>query len=167
MDCELSPRQVKILEIVKSAIDSFNQIETYLISRDVSERCICSKFASYLEKAIAGTEFDTYVVDVEYNRGYEGREDNPKILDNKNIVVDLIVHKRGYDHRDGFNNLICIEMKKSYKRLDYQSDKDRLSKLTDGIHGYHYSAGYMILADADKKNNQYSLRIESDYYGYY
>ena len=99
MGNELSPRQVKLLEIVKSAIDHFNQYETYLISRDLSERCICSKFASYLEKAIEGTEYDTYHVDVEYNRGYEGREDNPKMLDNKKIVVDLIVHKRGYDQQ--------------------------------------------------------------------
>ena len=39
-----------------------------------NERCICAKFASYLERAIAESEFREYAVDVEYNRGSRGNE---------------------------------------------------------------------------------------------
>ena len=161
MDHRLSQRQLMLRAIVQNTINYFNQNETYLISRDVSERCICSKLASYLEKAINGTEYSEYSVDVEYNRGLEERD--PKSLGGKKIVVDIIVHKRGRQYGSG--NLICIEMKKGYKHPWLAPDKDRLSKLTSREYGYHYSAGFMILAEADKKNEQYGLRIESEFWG--
>lgn len=155
MDSALSTQQVnelrrKLRAIVNSAIDNFNQNEINLIKLDVSERCICAKFASYVEKSIDNTEFKSYDVDVEYNRN----EYDIKRLDDR-IVVDLIVHKRG-ENQDN-SNLICIEMKKGYKRLDYKRDKERLGKLTVENSEYHYLAGYMILAE---KNG---LRIESEY----
>ena len=111
-----SERQKQLLEYVRQAISDFNSKETYLIIHDLSERCICSKFASYLKKALPETEFKEYSVDVEYNRGYDGIEEMPKKLDDRKIVVDLIVHMRGCSKDSGFNNLICIEMKKSYKK---------------------------------------------------
>ena len=72
MDSALSTQQVnelrrKLRTIVNSAIDNFNQNEINLIKLDVSERCICAKFASYVEKSIDNTEFKSYDVDVEYN----------------------------------------------------------------------------------------------------
>ena len=66
--------QNRVTACLNSALQSFNQNEQYLISRDLSERCICAKFASYLERAIAESEFCEYVVDVEYNRGSRGNE---------------------------------------------------------------------------------------------
>ena len=165
MHTNISIKQQKLLELVSSAMSRFNENENYLISRDLSERCICSKFASYLEKELLDTEFESFFVDVEYNRGNDGREDNPKMLDRKNIVVDLVVHMRGYNNLIGFNNLICIEMKKSYKKLNYQSDIERLKKLTDAIHGFHYVLGLMILIDADKKSGTFGLRMEHVFYG--
>ena len=82
----------------------------------------------------------------------------------KNIVVDLIVHKRGYKINRGFDNLLCIEMKKGYKKLDYEKDIERLKKLTDICYGFNYKAGFMILIEADKANNRYGLKIESVYF---
>lgn len=153
----------ELLEIVNNAIEKFNSNEQYLISNDLSERCICAKFAMYLQSEINISNYSDYVVDVEYNRGHNRNEAMAKFLEGRIIVVDLIVHKRGFDATSGFNNLICIEMKKEYKRPDLTSDKDRLEKLTDTVHGFNYELGLMILAFADKQNNTYGLYIESKY----
>ena len=63
----MTETQNRVTACLNSALQSFNQNEQYLISKDLSERCICAKFASYLERAIAESEFCEYVVDVEYN----------------------------------------------------------------------------------------------------
>lgn len=157
----MTDKQKKLTEIVCGAIEEFNRNEGYLVSRDVSERCICSKFARYLEDKIKGTEFSHYIVDVEYNRGAEGNEYAAKVLRGHNIVVDLIVHKRGYSRTIGFDNLICIEMKKAYKRVDLTADRLRLSVMTNSEYDFNYDIGFMIIAYADKKNDKYGLRVES------
>lgn len=57
----MTETQSRVTACLNSALQSFNQNEQYLISRDLSERCICAKFASYLERAIAESEFREYV----------------------------------------------------------------------------------------------------------
>lgn len=156
--------QRRITECLETALQSFNLNEQYLISRDLSERCICAKFASYLERVIAESEFNEYVVDVEYNRGSRGNEHAAKILNGQKIVVDLIVHKRGYDEQEGFDNLLCIEMKKTYKRYDLSSDIRRLKIMTDRFSGFGYKAGFMITATANKQIGEYKLIIERSFY---
>ena len=89
-----------------------------------------------------------------------------KVLNGHNIVVDLIVHKRGYDEQRGFDNLFCIEMKKAYKRCDLSSDKERLRILTDNFCGFGYKAGFMITATADKIHDEYKLVVESAFYNH-
>lgn len=108
--------------------------------------------------------FGEYTVDVEYNRGNEAIESDPKTLKNKKIVVDLIVHKRGFDEENGFDNLICIEMKKDYKRLNLEPDKERLRNLVNYRYRFCYEAGFMIVIHSDKKQQKYELRIESSYF---
>lgn len=156
--------QRKITECINKAINDFNDHEEYIISRDLSERCICAKFALYLERSIASTEFSEYTVDVEYNRGSCGNEYAAKKLQGRNIVVDLIVHKRGYSEEYGFDNLICIEMKKAYKHPDMFSDKERLSIMTDQSLGFGYKAGFMIVAVANERLSEHKLQIESSFY---
>lgn len=161
----MTEEQRKITECLNNAIAEFNSHEQYLISRDLSERCICAKFASYLEKTVLASEFSEYTVDVEYNRGSKGNEYAAKELQGKKIVVDLIVHKRGYFAESGFDNLFCIEMKKSYKsRSDMTADKNRLRLLTDGSYGFGYKAGFMVVIDASERIEDCKLRIESPYY---
>lgn len=160
----MTETQSRVTACLNSALQSFNQNEQYLISRDLSERCICAKFASYLERTIAESEFREYVVDVEYNRGSRGNEYAAKVLNGHNIVVDLVVHKRGYDEQRGFDNLFCIEMKKAYKRCDLSSDKERLRILTDAFLGFGYKAGFMITATADIIHDEYKLVVESYFY---
>ena len=43
----MTETQSRVTACLNSALQSFNQNEQYLISRDLSERCICAKFASY------------------------------------------------------------------------------------------------------------------------
>lgn len=162
----MTERQRRMAECVENAIYEFNAYEQYLIDKDVSERCICAKFMGYLERAIASSEFREYTVDVEYNRGGHGNEYAAKELDGRNIVVDLIVHKRGYAQDRGFDNLICIEMKKAYKHPDMTADKARLRVMTTPYCGFGYKAGFMIVADADRCLSKYGLRIEDAFYNW-
>lgn len=160
----MTETQYRITEYINQAINVFNEHEGYLISRDLSERCICAKFAMYLDRILSNSEFSTYIVDVEYNRGRHGNEYLSKRLGHRNIVVDLIVHKRGFDQENGFDNLICIEMKKAYKNYSLSSDMARLQTLTDNTSGFGYKAGFMIVADSNKITNEHILRIEQSYY---
>lgn len=87
----------KTLHIMESAIERFNQAEVYLLANDLSERCICSRLAFYIQQELFKSyDFREYVVDVEYNRGSNELENVPKRLYGKNIIIDLIVHKRGF-----------------------------------------------------------------------
>ena len=161
----MTDQQKELYDLVKSAIEEFNSKEQYLISHDLSERCICAKFGWYLERELVDTPFADYDVDVEYNRGNKGNEyDCKRLDDNQRIVVDLIVHKRGYDEQFGFNNLICIEMKKAYGKVGLDADKQRLSLMTCGRGDFCYQAGFMIVIDAEQKKKHFGLRVESSYY---
>ncbi len=160
----MNNEQQKVKNIVDLAINKFNDKETYLLENNLSERCICSKFAEYLSIEIESSEFAAYEVDVEYNRGNHGVENSPKTLCDQKIVVDLIVHKRGHNNIAGFDNLICIEMKKSNdsRRLQgIRDDEDRLRKLTDYQYSFNYQIGFMIIADIKEKKlyirNQFIL----------
>lgn len=87
-----------------------------------------------------------YIVDTEYNRGYGGKGDRPKMLDDKYITIDIAAHVRRLNCNQEFENLIAIEMKKtSTGKADKEDDKERLIKLTDRIHRFGYNAAYFIL----------------------
>lgn len=101
----------------------------------------------YLSIALADTPYKEYVVDVEYNRGMHEKEKGKKKLDNNLIVVDLIVHKREYDSGIGFDNLICIEMKKSTNRIGCGEDEQRLQKMVSYDYRFGYKLGVMLLAN--------------------
>ena len=162
----MTPQQEEILCVLNKAIDEFNRQEQFLIEYDLSERCICSKFASYLERQLRDSSFSTYEVDVEYNRGMRRDEyaakENPDTR--QKMVVDLVIHKRGYDRYRGYANLFCIEMKKGRQESKLASDKRRLEMMVDINKGFHYKAGYMIVIISNRKQSFYGLEIESSYY---
>ncbi len=149
----------EIRNILETAINMFNENDVYLIENDLSERCICSRLALCIQQTLMTSRFSEYTVDVEYNRGAKGKDKSPKILHDKKIVVDLIVHKRGQSEYYGFDNLFCVEMKKSNSRYGYNDDKARLKDMTDYDYGYNYRSGYMVIADMKKK----MLIIESEF----
>lgn len=163
-NASLTNLQNAIRQCVDKAIAAFNEKEEYLIRNDLNERCICARFAIYLDREIQNSVFSDYIVDVEYNRGAHGQEHAIKQLNGRNITVDLIVHKRGYHDLYGFDNLICIEMKKTFEPSKLRSDKTRLRRMTDRTHGFHYKAGYMIVVFADHQQERYGLQIDTAFY---
>lgn len=140
-----------LLGIVNNAIKTFEEKDVYLIENDLSERCICARFAMCLALSLENTEYSEYYVDVEYNRGMDGRERSPKRINDQPITVDLVVHKRGYDCDYGFDNLICIEMKKSTNHIGCIHDEERLRKMTNANYGFCYKLGVMLLVNMDLK----------------
>ena len=47
---------------------------------------------------------------------------------------------------------------------DFEDDKIRLQYLVDNENGFGYRAGFAIRIVSDKRNNDYALIIESQYY---
>jgi hypothetical protein len=108
--------EVKVAEIrerLNKAVQVLNEKDRYLLENDLSERCIASRLAMYLQPL-----FPDQVVDVEYNRA----GDMPKRLnlpdecanfrdaDGRSLVVpDIIVHTRGPNGP----NLLVLELKKT------------------------------------------------------
>ena len=147
----MNHQQEQLKNIVCKSLDTFNSTESYLIENDLSERCICSRLAMHLTNALQDSEYRDYVVDVEYNRGANGKEYGVKKMDGHPITVDLIVHKRGYDHHAGFINLICIEMKKSTDRRGCDDDITRLRKMCSLHYAFYYPIGFMLLVNMENK----------------
>ena len=106
----------RLLAIVKNSLEEFNKSEGFLIKNDLSERCICAKFSTYLERELLNTQYQDYNVDVEYNRGRGGNDSAAKMMNGKKIVTDLIVHKRGKNEEGEYkippyhlrNNILSI-----------------------------------------------------------
>ena len=145
--------------LVKRAIDSFNQNDLYLIEHNACERCICARLGYHLQAAVKRSRYyKDYVVDVEYNIGMDGNPYDRKRIHGHLTYVDIIVHKRGYDEIVGFDNLIAIEMKKD--GMDFEEDKRRLEYLTSDKSGFGYKAGFALKVNF--VNN--CLEIESEYY---
>lgn len=53
---------------VEFAVAEFNERESYLLEHRLSERCICARFAIYLEKEVHKGISKEYTADVEYNK---------------------------------------------------------------------------------------------------
>lgn len=163
---KMTQQQEEISRILTLTVEEFNRKEQFLIEYDLSERCICSKFASYLERQLRGSCFSEYEVDVEYNRGMRGNEyaakENPDT--NQKMMVDLVIHKRGVNQYGEYDNLFCIEMKKGRQESKLLSDKRRLEMMVDINKGFHYKAGYMIIIISEHKQRNNKLEIESSYY---
>ena len=141
-------------ELVEASIRAFNEQERYLMENDLNERCICARFAMYLEYQLHQMGIRDYVVDVEYDRGMAGCEQSRKQLANRKIIVDLIVHKRKLDAQYGFRNLLCMEMEKSTNPMGCADDEDRLKKMTSLDYGFCYKAGVMLLVNMERAELQ-------------
>jgi hypothetical protein len=94
-----------------------------LLENDLSERCIASRLAMYLQ-----AEFLDYSVDVEYNRhGYIPKKlglpdecaNYWDELGRAFVVPDIIVHRRGSDGP----NILVFEVKKTTNRNSRACDQ--------------------------------------------
>ena len=119
-------QQEELSCVLDLAIAEFNRREQLLIEYSLSERCTCSKFASYLERQLRASSFWEYEVDVEYNRGMRGDKYAAKETPDtkQKIIVDLVIDMRGLNQYGEYDNLFCIEMKKGRNENKLDSDKN-------------------------------------------
>jgi len=161
----MTEKQQNIVSVLNRTICTFNNNEQHLLVNNLSERCICAKFAMYLDRAMRRSPFKGYFVDVEYNRGMGGNDYAKKIIKNSHATLDLIVHKRGTviskDHM-GYDNLFAIEMKKTGR--SFSADKERLQLLVNNYYEYCYRASFAVRIVTNKQKGIYKLVIEQEYY---
>ena len=111
---------------LEAALGRLAEKDSYLFENNLSERCIASRLAMYLQDVFA--EFS---VDVEYNR----KGANPKVLElpekcanyrtqNGEVLVlpDIIVHHRGEEGP----NILALELKKTTNRDSRECDRMRI-----------------------------------------
>lgn len=125
------------VELDKLIINSLNEYQKDKIQlpNDINERASVFRIGHYLANIIENDGyFESYHVDVEYNRDL----DSVKTLDKIMIIPDLIIHERGTNS----NNLVAIEFKKN---KDSKKDKEKLEKLINSNYGYNYKNVYFII----------------------
>jgi hypothetical protein len=129
----MEPNEIK--GRLEGALTELVERDAHLFENDLSERCIASRLAMYLQKG-----FPDYVVDVEYNRKGELVKRlhlpeecaNDKNDDGESIVIpDVIVHHRGAKGP----NLLVLELKKTTNPDSRNCDHLR-------IHAFRGQLGY-------------------------
>lgn len=134
----------EIEKIVKEALESLKEHDSYLFEVNANERSLTHKLAEYLQIRIS----KDWNVDCEYNRNQGNVKKiieklmrisgEPKSYDTeaKTVFPDIIVHKRGSNE----HNLLVIEVKKSSsgdsKGL---SDKEKLKVFCEPPFKYKYA----------------------------
>ena len=121
------------------ALQEVAKSDWHLLEHDLSERCIASRLAMYLQKS-----FPEYSVDVEYNRagaspkrlGLPEECANYRNKDGEALAVpDLIIHRRGPEGP----NVLVLEVKKTTNRDPRQCDRERVRAFLAQL-GYRYGA---------------------------
>ena len=133
----------KYKKIIAACLSELHNKDGALFERNLCERCLVFRFASYLQKY-----FESAYVDCDYNASAKWDSTSnswvslsgKSIFDRNNIVhkrfVDIIVHKR----LEGDSpDIICFEVKKwnSIKKEGFIKDKYNLIDLTTRF-GYEY-----------------------------
>lgn len=140
----MTTEQIDLLNKIQCGIDKFNQENQYLITNNLNERTIYPYLAQCIKNELEETLYADYVYDIEYNRGCNLNDAAIKTLDGNNISIDIVFHKRGHNEIVGYDNLICIEIKKDSNQEGYIDDENRLSKLTNRKYKFNYMIGIMI-----------------------
>ncbi len=129
----------EVMTGLNNALRKVAENDRHLLEFDLSERCIASRLALYLQM-----EFPKLNVDVEYNRDGAApkRLDLPEACANfRNedgealVVPDVIVHKRGHDGP----NVLVLELKKTTNREPRDCDRARVRALR-ALLGYSFGA---------------------------
>ena len=127
---------------IQKALNKLYKNDEYLIKiysdkynkdNHVSERGIVFRFGVYLEKYRL-KYFPQYDLDVEYNRNIN----LIKMLNNKPVMPDLIIHKRGTNE----NNLLVLEFKTWWNKNQIEDIKR--VKLFKNELNYKYGATILI-----------------------
>ena len=131
--------EAEVREKLQVATQKLVTDDAHLLEHDLSERCIASRLAMYLQ-----SEFPELSVDVEYNRvgahpktmelpeecaNYRTNDGEPR------VVPDVIVRKRGADGP----NLLVLELKKTTNRDSRACDNMRIRAFRKQLK-YSYAA---------------------------
>jgi hypothetical protein len=128
-----------VMTRLNSALRRVTDCDRYLLEFDLSERCIASRLALYLQN-----EFPEHTVDVEYNRdgaipkrlGLPEECANHRNPDGEALAVpDVIVHRRGPEGP----NILVLELKKTTNRDLRDCDRARVYALREQL-GYSFGA---------------------------
>lgn len=120
----------EIESIIDKTIKKFLEYDQKLLQLSVDERASTHRIAYYLEDFFK----NGWHIDCEYNR--KGRD--PKRQNGGLVRPDIIVHRR-----DTYDNLLCVEAKKSGEIL--ADDRRKLKKFTDENGEYRYQFGLLLL----------------------
>jgi hypothetical protein len=138
-DNPMEPNEIRKRLLV--ALREVEQKDTLLLANNLSERCIASRLAMYLQKV-----FPEYSVDVEYNRKGElpkTLELPPECANYRNndgeplVIPDVIVHQRGPEGP----NILVLELKKTTNRDSRECDHRRIQAFRRQL---GYSAAALI-----------------------
>jgi len=134
------PSCQEVKDKVQNAIELLLNRDKFLLERDVNERSISHRLASYLQEEF-GNEWN---VDCEYNRDHDIKKEltiHPETVEADDtaattVFPDIIVHRRGLD-----DNLLVIEMKKTtnLQRRSKDFDLDKLHAFQQGKYHYRYA----------------------------
>ena len=133
------PDKSELQQKVQNAIERLLSHDHFLLEKDVNERSISHKLASYLQSEFG----EEWHVDCEYNRDYEEVKKRliipktpVKIEDTKakTVFPDIIVHQRDTDE-----NLLVIEMKKASNSGERDFDLRKLRAFRQGRHHYQHT----------------------------
>jgi hypothetical protein len=132
---------------LKIALGKLAENDGYLLENDLSERCIASRLAMYLQE-----QFREYSVDVEYNRDARAPKElflPPECANHppgkpRKVLPDIIVHRRGGQGP----NVLVLEMKKgtNYDRRD--CDRKRVRAFQRPPFNYEFGALIKCWTDA-------------------
>lgn len=159
----------EIQQIVEQAVSKLREKDSYLLTKDLSERSFSHKVGVYLEN-----KFSDYNVDCEYN-GYVLADNDKKYINilrdkiielkklretdedreilKRYVYPDIIVHKRGKD-----DNLLIIEIKK-HNNPDIEFDREKLARYTSTEYENHlyYQLGALIIFKTGKGDMPYNI----------
>lgn len=141
----------EIKEKVKYCLLKLKRRDKYLLEKDLNERTITHKLATYLQE-----QFQELNVDCEYNRFEDlvKKLNLPKDKVNwddteaKTVFPDIIIHKRGTQKK----NLLIIEVKKSSNRNPGDFDRMKLQTFRQEPYSFTYGLFLRIRLDDVKDN---------------
>lgn len=158
---EMTEKEMKELKtLINNVAEAFRLVyknDKFLIENGLCERCIMVRFAHYLADL-----YPDYDVDCEYNR-HKGNV--KKIIEDKNIFPDIIIHKRGTDSE----NFAVIELKNkaNISNDGRMTDKAKLKALTksyndgekDSLYNYGYKFGLAIEVSENLQETMSSIVV--------
>ncbi|MFA6145889.1 MAG: hypothetical protein WC697_00975 [Patescibacteria group bacterium] len=136
---------------IKKALDELYKENPSLFDKNLCERCINHRFATYLEQQNFG---EGYFVDCEYNKSHLHENTSAKrVLNPNGNYIDIIITKRDGDYR---NDFICFEVKRWDNYKNRKKDRENLEILTAGVRfGYDY--GFYIILGATREKTKIKI----------